>query len=228
MRPSLDELNRVLAEASEATLEAEPVVDRHDRPAAPEPPPRVIHWRDRGQHGSVTYVGRAMPRQGLAGSPFANPYRVDVDGTRADVVEKYRSWLLNQPTLLDRLRELRGRTLACWCHSQPCHADVLIELVTADAVLDELKAAGVSVEAREGRLRLSPASRVNEALVARMRTLKATLLDLLAARFRPTRRGDNETPEEARLRVAAAEERLRLDRLAFIEEARQAGVYRGG
>ena len=104
---------------------------------------------------------------------------------------------------------------------------MLVELVDADAVLDELKAVGVSVEAREGRLRLSPASRVNEAIVARVRTLKATLLDLLAARSRPPRRGDHETPEEARLRVAAAEERLRLDRLAFIEEARRDGVYRG-
>lgn len=217
MRPSLDELNRVLAEASEATLEAEPVVDRHDPPAAPEPPRRVIHWRDRGRHGNVTYVGRAMPRQGLAGSPFANPYRVDVDGTRADVVEKYRHWLLGQPTLVDRLRELRGRTLACWCHPQPCHADVLIELVDADAVLDELKAAGLSVEAREGRLRLSPASRVNEALRSRVAAHKPAILSLLATR--PALPDATETWLAAVDRLAAQQE-VPPDVLAALKAAK--------
>jgi hypothetical protein len=130
--------------------------------------------------GDAVYVGRAMPRHGLAGSDFANPYRVDVDGTREEVVEKYRRWLLGRPELLDRLRELRGRRLACWCKPEPCHADVLIELVDADALLDEFKAAGVTVEAREGKLRLSPASRVNAALLARTRPLKAGLLAILA------------------------------------------------
>lgn len=30
---------------------------------------------------------------------------------------------------LDRMRELRGKDLACWCRlDQPCHADILLEL----------------------------------------------------------------------------------------------------
>lgn len=43
----------------------------------------------------------------------------------------------------------------------------------------------------------------------------------------PARRGDYEAPGEALARQAAAIERLRLDRAAFIEEARKAGIYRG-
>lgn len=166
MSLSLDELNGVPADAAE-------------RPTAA---PRVIHWRDRDQYGNATYVGRAMSRQGIAGSPFANPYLVDVDGTRAEVITKYRQRLLGQPALLDRLHELRGRRLACWCSPEPCHADVLVELVDADELLDELKAAGVRVEATEGRLRLLPASNVSEALVARVRPLKGAILALLASR----------------------------------------------
>jgi hypothetical protein len=146
--------------------------------------PRVLNLRHH-ELGDAVYVGRANPRRGLAGSAFGNPYRVDVDGTRADVVAKYRRWLLGQPALLGRLHELRGRRLACWCSPAACHADVLAELVDASAVLAELKAAGVRVEARGDRLRLLPASAVDEALVARVRPHKAGLLALLEAQSRP-------------------------------------------
>jgi len=213
---------------------------------------RVINL-SREELGDAAYVGRASPRRGLAGSAFANPYRVDVDGTRDEVIELYRDWLLDRPELLDRLRELRGRRLACWCRPLPCHADVLIELVDADELLDELQAAGVRVEAVDGRLRLSPASRVDVALRARVAALKEAVLSLLAARtgvrqetklwYRELvadvagslrvpaecltgRRGDRETREEARARQAAATDWLRRDREAFVEKARKAGVYR--
>lgn len=43
----------------------------------------------------------------------------------------------------------------------------------------------------------------------------------------PARRGDCEAPGEALARQAAAIERLRLDREAFVEKARKAGLYRG-
>lgn len=132
--------------------------------------------------GDAVYVGRASPRRGLAESAFANPYRVDVDGTREVVIDKYRSWLLDRRELLQRLHELRGRRLACWCKPAACHGDVLAELVDADEVLDALAAAGVAVEAVDGRLRLSPRSAVDEALAARVAAHKPAILSLLAAR----------------------------------------------
>lgn len=130
--------------------------------------------------GDAVYVGRANPRRGLAESAFGNPFVEGRHGTRAEVIHKYRSWLLGQPTLLAKLRDLRGRRLACWCSPKPCHADVLVELVDADALLDELKAAGITVAASDRNLRLAPASRVEEALLARVRPLKAGLLAVLA------------------------------------------------
>lgn len=79
------------------------------------------------------YVGRANPRYGLSASPFANPFRIGPDGSRDEVITKYRAWLLAQPALVARLPELRGKVLACWCKPLPCHGDVLVDLANAQA-----------------------------------------------------------------------------------------------
>ena len=64
-----------------------------------------------------------------AGSDWACPYRVGEDGTRPQVVAKFAAYVRTRPDLLDRLDELRGRRLACWCPPLPCHGDVLVDLV---------------------------------------------------------------------------------------------------
>jgi hypothetical protein len=175
---------------------------------------RIVNLRHE-ELGDAVYVGRANPRRGLAESIFANPYRVDVDGTRAEVIQKYRDWLLGRQELLLRLPELRGRRLACWCSPEPCHAEVLLELVDADEVLDALATAGVAVEAVDGRLRLSPPSAVDEALRGRVAAHKAGILSLLATR-----------PDAAtvwRQAVEAVAERLKLPP-DVLEAARSARV----
>jgi hypothetical protein len=54
------------------------------------------------------------------------------------------------------------------------------DLLAADQVLNDLAAAGVAVEAVDGRLRLSPPSAVSEALKARVAACKPAILSLLA------------------------------------------------
>jgi hypothetical protein len=66
------------------------------------------------------YIGR--------GSKWGNPFRIGPDGTRDEVIEKYRQWLLSNPVLMDQLHELRGMDLGCFCKPLPCHGDVLHEL----------------------------------------------------------------------------------------------------
>ena len=188
--------------------------------------PRVVNVRHQQQADAI-YVGRAVPSRGLADSPFGNPYKLGRDATpadRADVIQKYRSWLLGQRELLRRLHELRGRTLACWCAPEPCHANVLVELVDADEVLDELKAAGVTAEARDDRLRLRPASSVSEALTARVRLHKPAVLELLVNRPPLL-----DLAEDCRQLVEVVAESLRLP-ADVLESAppRRSGVARQG
>lgn len=78
---------------------------------------RVVHCK-REKHD--VYIGRS--------SKWGNPFVVGKDGTREQVIEKYRHWLMTQPALLAALPELKGKTLGCWCSPQACHGDVLAEL----------------------------------------------------------------------------------------------------
>jgi hypothetical protein len=86
--------------------------------------------RDDPDYADVVYVGRAMHRGGwhLAASPLANPFRPGPDGSREEVMAKYRDYLLARPDLLELVPALRGHRLGCWCVPLPCHAEVLAEL----------------------------------------------------------------------------------------------------
>jgi hypothetical protein len=69
------------------------------------------------------------PRRVYIGRPskWGNPFVIGRDGSRDEVIAKYRAWLASQPELLDALDELRGRDLVCWCAPLACHGDVLVE-----------------------------------------------------------------------------------------------------
>jgi hypothetical protein len=86
--------------------------------------------RDDPAYDDVVYVGRAMHRGGwhLDGSPLACPFRPGPDGSREEVVAKFRVHLLGRPELLALARSLRGKRLGCWCAPLPCHADVIAEV----------------------------------------------------------------------------------------------------
>lgn len=75
------------------------------------------------------YIGRANRRRGLQASKWANPFRIGRDGTREEVIAKYREYIIREPELLSALPELRGKILACWCRPARCHGDVLLELL---------------------------------------------------------------------------------------------------
>jgi hypothetical protein len=103
--------------------------EKTDRlPAAPGEPgtTRVVHVL---KHRHDVYIGRFNRRYLLPRSPWANPYKIGADGTREQVLELYRAWLLARPELIARAqRELKGRVLGCWCAPERCHGHVLIEV----------------------------------------------------------------------------------------------------
>ena len=84
----------------------------------------------------AVYIGRAMPRQRLAGSQFRNPWPCDPnnDQERAAVVAKFGRWLFGDPELvsdkgsppsLGDVRALAGKPLVCWCAPKLCHGHIL-------------------------------------------------------------------------------------------------------
>lgn len=66
------------------------------------------------------YIGRP--------SKWGNPFIIGKDGTRKEVIDKYRAWILDQPDLMNSLPELEGKVLGCWCKPNSCHGDVLADL----------------------------------------------------------------------------------------------------
>ncbi len=95
---------------------------------------RVVHCQR--EHYDV-YIGRANRRHGLPQSQWANPYVVGKDGTRNEVITRYRAWILTQPALLAALPELVGKILGCWCAPHACHGDVLVALTQPDHSKDK-------------------------------------------------------------------------------------------
>jgi hypothetical protein len=61
-------------------------------------------------------------------SKWGNPFVIGRDGTREEVIAKFRAWIVTQAHLMEALGELRGRDLICFCAPQECHGDVLLEL----------------------------------------------------------------------------------------------------
>jgi hypothetical protein len=60
---------------------------------------------------------------------WGNPFVVGRDGNRDQVIQKYATWLMDQPELLQCLHELKGRVLGCWCSPKACHGNILVKLV---------------------------------------------------------------------------------------------------
>lgn len=75
------------------------------------------------------YVGRST--RGITGSPLGNPFRPRNRGI-GETIEQYRKWLWYQISIkkdeeiLNELRKIKKTTvLVCWCHPNPCHAEVI-------------------------------------------------------------------------------------------------------
>lgn len=113
--------------AGPAPAELSSIDDSH--PAAATTVVDLHGHQDDPEFADVVYVGRRMTQGGwrLQAHPLANPYRVGRDGTAAEVVEQYETWLDENPDLVaTEMPKLRGRRLGCWCGpGQPCHARVL-------------------------------------------------------------------------------------------------------
>lgn len=84
---------------------------------------KILNVRHVGKQPATgrVYVGRP--------SKWGNPFVIGRDGTRDEVIVKYRTWIVQQPLLMAALHELQGKDLVCWCAPAHCHAEVLIALI---------------------------------------------------------------------------------------------------
>ena len=86
---------------------------------------KVYNKRNGDAPAGAVYVGRP--------SVYGNPFVIGKDGTREEVIAKYRDVMTRLPAnLLAKLKaELCGKDLVCWCAPLSCHADVLLEIANA-------------------------------------------------------------------------------------------------
>lgn len=89
--------------------------------------PRVYNKHHRNAPVGAVYVGRP--------GPWGNPFVIGADGTRAEVIRKFREWVMRpqQAALREQATNaLRGKDLVCWCHPKDCHASVWLEIVNGE------------------------------------------------------------------------------------------------
>lgn len=67
------------------------------------------------------YIGRP--------SKWGNKFIIGKDGTRSEVIRKYREYVQSDEQLMADLEELRGKVLGCYCKPQSCHGDELVKLL---------------------------------------------------------------------------------------------------
>ena len=108
---------------------------------------KVKYIRPKGYHNlrewmedeQNVYIGRKgvvfidKQRYPKTHSPFYNPFKVNKDGTRKEVIAKYKIYitekLKNDEHLVQELMKLKDKNLGCWCFPEPCHGNVLLELL---------------------------------------------------------------------------------------------------
>jgi hypothetical protein len=85
--------------------------------------------------GNVEYVGREV-RGRIKGSVLGNRWKVGKDGSRDEVIEKYRRWLWEEVKkeegeVCDELMRLLSKgdklVIGCWCfEDERCHGDAIL------------------------------------------------------------------------------------------------------
>ena len=87
---------------------------------------------------SVVYIGRACA--GWKGSVLGNPFQIGKEGSREEVIEKYRHWLWARMQeegevkkeimrLASLYAEGKKIKLGCWCFPQGCHGEIVARAI---------------------------------------------------------------------------------------------------
>ena len=95
--------------------------------------PKLINMK--GRRGIVppgaVYIGRQIRFLRLLRSKWANPFKIGRDGTRAEVISKYRAHLLSAPELMAAIAGVARQGSCLLVSPEPCHGEVLLELANS-------------------------------------------------------------------------------------------------
>ena len=59
---------------------------------------------------------------------YGNPFWIGRDGTREEVLAKYREYIKMRPFTREELQAVRDTNyVACWCFPFDCHCDIVIK-----------------------------------------------------------------------------------------------------
>jgi hypothetical protein len=79
---------------------------------------KVTHCRDKK---FTVYIGRP--------SVYGNPFIIGQDGTRDDVMRKFKKYALKNERVLKAIAALpKHAILGCYCKPKACHGDVIVKL----------------------------------------------------------------------------------------------------
>ena len=93
------------------------------------------------------YIGRGTDI--IPSSQWGNPFKIDENNDREQVVAKYDQYLRNNKDLCRQIVKLKGKTLGCHCIPLPCHGEVIQRLG------EELLASDIDTSAQGSAVALS-------------------------------------------------------------------------
>ena len=78
------------------------------------------------------YIGRDMTKyiKGAKGSIWGNPFKINKQGLNC--LKLYKEYILNSKELYNKIDELDGKVLGCWCvtpENNNCHGNILREII---------------------------------------------------------------------------------------------------
>lgn len=82
---------------------------------------KVINGGKSAANGKTKiYIGR--------GTPFGNPFHLhSFNGDRIACLKEFKAYFYSNPYLMQKSKELLGKTLVCHCKPQLCHGDIIAE-----------------------------------------------------------------------------------------------------
>lgn len=86
-----------------------------------------VQWAK--SQGVFVFIGRCKVKgdvvESLWGMPYG-PWQPLSDARRNRVCDCHRLWLKSQTGLLEKIPDLRGKVLFCYCYPLRCHGDELV------------------------------------------------------------------------------------------------------